>query len=89
MECHDYGLTRSTERKNLNLNPLQREEYLLQKLEKLYMNFQMVTVFATTVGVGWTKYPNPRYTDFWMIWQVSCIQTMQELFTGPVKESLQ
>ncbi len=24
MECQDYGLTRDTERNNLNLNPLQR-----------------------------------------------------------------
>ena len=39
MECHDYGLTRSTERKNLNLNPLQRGGILTTEARKALYEF--------------------------------------------------
>jgi Sep-tRNA:Cys-tRNA synthetase len=39
MECHDYGLTRNTERKNLNLNPLQRGGVLTTEARKALYEF--------------------------------------------------
>jgi len=39
MECQDYGLTRDTERKNLNLNPLQRGGVLPVEARKALYEF--------------------------------------------------
>ena len=39
MECHDYGLTRDTERNNLNLNPLQRGGVLPVEARKALYEF--------------------------------------------------
>jgi len=39
MECQDYGLTRDTERKNLNLNPLQRGGVLPLEARKALYEF--------------------------------------------------
>ena len=39
MECQDYGLTRNTERENLNLNPLQRGGFLPIEARKALYEF--------------------------------------------------
>jgi Cys-tRNA synthase (O-phospho-L-seryl-tRNA:Cys-tRNA synthase) len=55
MECQDYGLKRTIERENLNLNPLQRVVFLQKKQERPFMNFQTDTVSAITVPEGWMR----------------------------------
>ena len=64
MECQDYGLTRNTERDNLNLNPLQRGGVLPVEARKALMEYSDGYSVCDYCAGRLDQIPNPSITGF-------------------------
>lgn len=64
MECQDYGLTRNTERNNLNLNPLQRGGMLPQEAKKALLEYADGYSVCDYCAGRLDQIPTPSITGF-------------------------
>ncbi|MBI5680336.1 MAG: O-phospho-L-seryl-tRNA:Cys-tRNA synthase [Methanobacterium sp.] len=64
MECQDYGLTRNTERDNLNLNPLQRGGMLPQEAKKALLEYADGYSVCDYCAGRLDQIPTPSITGF-------------------------
>lgn len=64
MECQDYGLTRNTERDNLNLNPLQRGGVLPIEARKALIEYSDGYSVCDYCSGRLDQIPNPSITGF-------------------------
>ena len=64
MECQDYGLTRNTERDNLNLNPLQRGGILPQEAKKALLEYADGYSVCDYCAGRLDQVPTPSITGF-------------------------
>jgi len=64
MECNDYGLTRATERDNLNLNPLQRGGVLPLDAKKALIEYADGYSVCDYCAGRLDEIPNPSITGF-------------------------
>jgi Sep-tRNA:Cys-tRNA synthetase len=64
MECQEYGLTRNTERDNLNLNPLQRGGVLSVEARKALVEYADGYSVCDYCAGRLDEIPNPSITGF-------------------------
>ncbi len=89
MECQEYGLTRNTERDNLNLNPLQRGGVLSVEARKALVEYADGYSVCDYCAGRLDEIPTPSITfPFLLMWMVTmAIWLMQrQLGMCPIKQ---